>query len=98
MSSSKNWAPYDPDWLVELAGMQHPDKPWLREALKECTQCRQESKAYLHFVDPRRPNTPGSEWQFETNLELDSCSEGWIILDILKGHRVGGVEFVDKLD
>ena len=50
------------------------------------------------LVDPQKPNEVGSEWQLETNLELESPSDGWIILDILRGDRVGGVEFVDKLD
>ena len=98
MSIPRKWVPYDSKWLVELAAQQHPDKQWLQNALKRCTQCRRESKAYLHFVDPQKPNEVGSEWQFKTNLELESPSDGWIILDILKGGRVGGVEFVDRLE
>lgn len=98
MNRRGQWVTYDPGWLVELATEQHPDKTWLREALTRCTRCQPESRAYIHFVDPSRPNKPGSEWQFDTNLHLHSPSEGWIILDILDGHRVGGVEFVDKLD
>ena len=50
----------------------------------------------LYFVDPRRPNQPGSDWQFEENIILEHPTEGDLVLDILKGHRVGGVEFLGR--
>ena len=97
MVKRANWEPYDPTWLIDLAREQHPEEAWLPEALAACTRCRRESEAYIHFVDSNRPNKPGSGWQFDTNLELQSPTEGWIVLDILVDHRVGGVEFVDKI-
>jgi hypothetical protein len=51
-----------------------------------------ESKAYVHFVNPA-----SSDWQFHSNLQLESPTEGFVVLDILDNHRVGGVEFVDKI-
>jgi len=52
----------------------------------------------MYFIDGRTyANQPGSEWQFERNMELHSPTEGWIVLDILKGQRVGGVEFVSRI-
>lgn len=92
-----NWQPYDPSWLVALAREQHPSETWLPTALAACTRCCRESKAYLRFVNERAPNEPGSDWQFLTNLTLESI-EGLIVLDAIRDHRVGGVEFVDKID
>jgi len=98
MLESWRWKEYDPTWLVALAREQLPEEVWLPEALAKCTRCVHESVAYIYFVDgPTNANQPGSEWQFEINMELHSPTEGWIVLDILKGQRVGGVEFVSKI-
>ena len=90
------WKPYNPTWLVTLAQENYPDQPWLAEALARCTQCAEESPAYLHFVDPADPNNPGSEWQFDENILLEHPQEGTLILDILRGQRIGGVEFLGR--
>lgn len=92
-----DWQTYDPTWLVQLAREQLPEEPWLAEALANCTRCCRESDAYIRFVDASRPNEPGSAWQIDTSLHLESPREGWLALDILTGRRIGGVEFVDKL-
>lgn len=97
MPKRSNWEPYDPTWLVELARQQRPEERWLPEALAKCTRCLRESRAYFYFVDPARPNEAGAEWQFDTNITLESPAKGSLVLDILKGFRVGGVEFVDKI-
>jgi hypothetical protein len=91
------WEVYDPRWLVELAKAQYPDEPWLAEALAGCTMCHRESDKYIRFVDATSANEPGAAWQFEENRWLKDSKEGNLILDILKGHRVGGVEFYDRL-
>ena len=91
------WEPYDPTWLAELARLQARDMSWLEDALRECTRHARESRAYIYFVSPVAANQPGSEWQFETNVMLNDPREGELVLDILKGHRVGGVEFLRYL-
>ena len=91
------WKPYDPTWLVELAREQLPDESWLPKALAACTTSSRESAAYIHFVNPADPNKPESEWQFQTNLILKHPTEGDLVLDVLKGNRIGGVEFLAKL-
>ena len=58
---------------------------------------RQESAAYIHFVNRADPDEPGSEWQEQTDIVLKHPTEGELVLDILEGNRVGGVEFVAKL-
>jgi hypothetical protein len=91
------WQPYDPGWLVALARESRPDEPWLAEALAKCTRAAEESRAYVYFVDPAHPSEPGSEWQFEENILLEHPREGDLVLDILRGRRVGGVEFLKRL-
>lgn len=92
-----DWQPYDPAWLVELAREQSPDEPWLADALARCTRAAEESRAYLYFVDPADANQPGAGWQFVENLTLEHPREGTLVLDILTGRRVGGVEFLKRL-
>ena len=92
-----DWKSYDPTWLVELAKEQLPEETWLPAALAACTMARQESAAYIHFVTRADPEEPGSEWQVQTDFTLKHPTEGELVLDILEGNRVGGVEFVAKL-
>lgn len=89
------WKPYDPRWLVDLAEAQLPGEPWLPSSLAECTRVhRLSTSAQIYFVDPRRPNRPRSDWQFVTNLELESPDKGPLVLDILTNERAGGLEFL----
>lgn len=86
------WKDYDPTWLVALARTQKPKDRWLADALARCTRVRVESKAMIHFVDPH-----GSEWDFDTNIALESELYGDLVLDVLKGRRIGGVEFLSRI-
>lgn len=92
-----DWKPYDPAWLVELAKAQHPEEAWLPAALAACTMARQESAAYIHFVNKADPDEPSSEWQEQMDITLKHPTEGELVLDILEGNRIGGVEFLAKL-
>ena len=92
-----DWKPYDPTWLVELAKEQLAEEAWLPAALAACTMARQESAAYIHFVKPADSDEPSSEWEAQTDLVLKHPIEGELVLDILEGNRVGGVEFLAKL-
>lgn len=91
------WEKYDPEWLAKLAEEQVPEEPWLPKALRQCTEYLIESKAYYHFVSPENANQPGAEWQIVTNIILKDPKVGDLVLDILKGRRVGGVEFLNRL-
>ena len=91
------WKPYDPAWLVELAKAQVPEEPWLPAALAACTMARQDSEAYIHFVHPADSEEPDSEWEAQTDIVLKHPTEGELVLDILEGNRVGGLEFLSKL-
>ena len=90
------WKSYDPTWLVELAKEQLPEEKWLPAALAACTMARQESDAYIHFVKGG-DDEPASEWEVQTDLNLKHPTEGDLVLDVLEGNRIGGVEFLDKL-
>jgi uncharacterized protein YuzE len=90
------WRAYDPTWLVNLARAQFPNDRELQVALQGCTSASGDIP-YIYFVNPRRANKPGSEWQFARNVTLDDPKKGELILDILKDGRVGGVEFLGVL-
>ncbi len=85
----RRWKSYDPQWLVDLAMEQVPSETELHDALRNCTKIRGD-----YFVDSSRPNKPGSEWQFDRNVTLDHPELGYIVLDILKDGRVGGIEYL----
>lgn len=84
--------PFDPSHLVALARTQHPEAPWLAEALARCTAGRWESRAYLHVVDPSDPT-----WQVEQTVLLHDRARGDVVVDVLTGQRVGGIEFLRHL-
>lgn len=92
-----DWQPYDPAWLVEWARANRADLPWLADALARCTRAAAGGRAYLYFVDPADANQPGAEWQWEQNLALDHPREGTLVLDILTGRRVGGMEILRRM-
>jgi hypothetical protein len=90
------WEEYDPEWLAQLAEQQRPNESWLPEAIRRCTRCYPKNESYYYFVSNEKANQSGSEWQFDYNITLGDKRHGIIILDILKGNRVGGFEFIDK--
>lgn len=88
---------YDPTWLVELAKKQRPELVWFHEALVKCTQVVEKQPAYIRFINADNPNAPGSEWQYSYSVELNCPENGFLVVDVMKDRRVGGVEFVDKI-
>jgi hypothetical protein len=96
-TSDLDWQPYDPAWLVEAARQQAPLDPWIADALAACTRAAVVCPAQLVFVDPATANEPDGAWKFRYNLELKTDDAGDLVLDILEGPRIGGVEFLDRL-
>ena len=92
-----DWKPYDPSWLADWVRAHRPELAWLADALARCTRAARGGRAYLYFVDPADANQSGAEWQLERSLKLDHPKEGTLVLDILAGHRVGGIEFLARL-
>jgi hypothetical protein len=88
---------YDPDWLVALLRTQRPDYPRVAEAMAKCRKALATEPGYITFVNPSRPNLPGSEWQFDGNIDVSDPVRGWIVFDLLNDGRIGGVEFVDEI-
>jgi hypothetical protein len=89
------WAPYDPAWLVALARAQHPDEPWLADALSRCTQARGAGTVYVRFVSHRHANQPGAPWQYDRSIELADPEAGVVLVDVLRNGRIGGIEMLD---
>jgi len=92
-----DWEPYDPAWLVDWVRENVPGEPWLADALARCTRAREESRAYLCFVDNADANGPGAEWRFASNVVLEHPKEGTLVLDVLADRRIGGIEFLRRL-
>ncbi|MFT5914381.1 MAG: hypothetical protein ACI81T_000869 [Bacteroidia bacterium] len=90
----KNWNSYNPEWIVKIAKVQIPDRPEIIQSLAECTKSKIESKAYTYFEDCENPNHPNSNWQFKENIILEDKKMGTVILDVLKGNKIGGIEFL----
>ena len=82
------------EWIIELLKEQEPDRIDLIAYLEKVEQQEWFRQAYVQFVSGYRPNEPNSEWQFDENIELIHPTEGTIVLDILKGGRIGGIEFL----
>jgi hypothetical protein len=91
------WKPYDPTWLVEWVRENVPGEPWLPDALARCTRAAWESRAYVYFVDPANANRPGAEWQIADGLTLEHPQEGTLVVAVLTGRRIGGIEFLRRL-
>lgn len=84
--------------LINAVIEQAPEYRWLPQALRECGSGQWESGAYIGYVSRRNPNQPGAEWQFDSNVVLNHETLGMVVLDILKGNRLGGIEFVDRIE
>ena len=89
---------FEPQMLIEAVREQVPEFAWLPEALRQCGPGEWESPAYVGYVSRRNPNQHGSDWQFDTNVLLWHPTLGLVVLDILKGDRLGGIEFVDRIE
>ena len=89
--------PFDPRTFIDAARREYPDQPWIAEALGQCSAAFSASKCIVHFVDPARPNKPGSAWQIRENIVLESTADGAVVLDILEDGRVGAIEYLDRL-
>jgi hypothetical protein len=89
---------FEPRMLIETVKEQASEYPWLSEALAKCGVGQWESPAYVEYVSRRNPNQPGSEWQFEANVVLHHQTLGMVVIDVLKNSRLGGIEFVDRIE
>ncbi len=85
------------EWIIDLIKEQEPNRLDLIEQLKNSKRKEWIRQPYISFVSGKRPNLPGSEWQFEENVVLEHYREGTIVLDVLKDGRIGGIEFVSQL-
>jgi len=83
--------------LIEAAHAQVPELPWLPTALSNCGPGQWESDAYVRYVPVIDPNTPNSRWLFEKNVVINHSVLGMVVIDLLQGNRIGGIEFVDRI-
>ena len=89
---------FHPRMLSDAVKMQAAEFEWLPAVLESCGDGEWESMAYVGYVSRTRPNEQGSLWQFEANILIEHEIFGTVILDILKGYRLGGIEFLSQID
>ena len=94
LSTNEERSSFDPSGLPELARAKFPKLPWLPEALQACTTQWRRNKLYTYFLEPI---TRRSVWDFAGTLFMDCPVRGGLAIDILKGNRVGGIEFLDAV-
>lgn len=85
-----------PDGYVACAKAQHPDMPWLADALAACTRVVRKTQYHVYFVNATNANQPGAEWQFRESVFLDLPTGGTILIDVLKDGRIGGFEWYSR--
>jgi hypothetical protein len=90
--------PINIEAIIELLRQQEPDRTDIIEALQNTTGGRWTNNGYYSFVDSANANQPGADWQFDENIILEQVEKGDVVLDILKGGRVGGIEFIAQID
>jgi hypothetical protein len=83
--------PFDPAPLVAAARAQHPDAPWLADALARCTAVYPDGRAYVYTVPP------SEGFRVVEAVVLHDRKLGTVVVDVLAGQRVGGLEFLKKL-
>lgn len=89
---------FQPRQLVELAKDLASEFPWLPQALAACEGGQWDSPAYLRFVFSEDSNQSGAEWQFLANVVLEHEHHGTVVVDVLKGNRIGGIELLDRIE
>ncbi|WP_143710891.1 hypothetical protein [Saccharophagus degradans] len=91
------WKEYDPTWLVKSAEYRFSEYTWLRDALIACNRAKIRSDYYIYFVNEKKPNKPGSEWQFQESITIEDTPEGDVVIDVIQKNKVGGIEFLTRV-
>jgi hypothetical protein len=79
--------------LIELVMEEHPDRQDVILSLQNSSGGYWSNKAYYQFVDSAHANQTGAEWQHEDCLLVKVV----IVIDVLKGGRIGGIEFLNLI-
>jgi hypothetical protein len=77
--------------LVKSAKHEHPDDVWLRVELSKIQIVKKESEAYYYTIDKSKG------WSFKGNIVLDDTIYGTVVLDILEGNVIGGIELISRI-
>lgn len=91
-------AAFAPQMLFEDANAIAHEISWLPAALCNCGPGQWESRAYVRYISRVHANQPGSEWQYTGSVTLHHRDFGMVVIDLLEGKRIGGIEFVDLLE
>jgi hypothetical protein len=84
--------------IINVASQMKPKRPEIIDSLQKSFGGKWASSGYFRIVNPDNANNPGAEWQFQENIILTHEFLGIIVLDVLKGDRIGGIEFLNLID
>jgi hypothetical protein len=90
-----NDAKFNLTYIIKLAEEQLQDNPEIIQALRNCKDGYWSGNAYYQFVNSTNGNQPGAEWQIDESIVLEQKEKPYIVLDILKDGRIGGIEFTE---
>ena len=90
------WTQFDPTWIANAVRENYPEEKELLNDILKCTSCIVQSDSYTYFVDSTNANRPGSKWQFLRSFKINNTPCGNVILDVLKGKKLGGIQFLNK--
>ena len=89
---------FEPASLIPFFKEQYPKHTWLEEALNTCKIVEWESSAYCRLVPKSsNPNEPDSTWKFKWNFDIQHPIYWIVVLDVLEGDVLGGIEFVGNI-
>jgi hypothetical protein len=83
--------------IIDLVRQQEPERQDVVKALKKCSGGKWTSSGYYQFTAPKKGNK-GAEWRFYENIILEHEFLGFIVLDVLRNGRIGGIEFIDMIN
>lgn len=86
------------DEIIKLVREQEPNRQDLIQALQKCKGGYWSSNGYYSFVDSKNANQTDADWQHDECIVLEQENKGDIVIDLLKGGRIGGIEFIDLID
>ena len=84
--------------IIDLMRKQQPKRLSIIQSLQKTTGGKWTSSGYFRVVNSMNANNAGSEWQFQENIILEHESLGMIVIDVLKGDRIGGIEFLNLIN
>jgi hypothetical protein len=83
------------NWIFDLVKEQEPERLDVITQLENIGNIKWIRQPYITFVPTENPNQFNLE--YDDNVVLNHPTEGTIVIDILKGGRIKGIEFISQI-